>query len=135
MYPISATTVLEHGHAFHPQLGAVRTHEEMWTDEAVTSTTGDGKKVCVVMRAWDDEKGIRGTIVRLGKYVQGILVTGDDVSAERWEWEASGGWRRKKRVGSELVPCGVAMKEEVLVVGTKSKFGVFEWAVEGVWEF
>jgi hypothetical protein len=134
MYPISANTTLEHGHAFHPQLGAVCSHEEMWTDEDITSTSPDGKKICVVMRAWNDEQGIRGTIVRLGKYIQGILVKEDHVSAERWEWFEAGGWKRTKRVGNELVPCAVTIQEELLTAGMRTRLGVFEWKVEGLWE-
>lgn len=32
MYPLSPTLTLEVGHAFHPALGAVHSHEELWRD-------------------------------------------------------------------------------------------------------
>ncbi|OAL00560.1 hypothetical protein IQ06DRAFT_146174 [Phaeosphaeriaceae sp. SRC1lsM3a] len=138
MYPIDEMRTLEHGHAFHPHLKAVKSHEEMWEDEDVTSTSttaAEGKKRCVVLRCRNDVKGVRGVMVRLGKYVQGILVVGNEVTAERWEWSAEGEWKRTKRVGKGMVPCAVLVQEELMKEGVKVKFGEFEWFVEGVWEW
>lgn len=147
MYPIDSVKTLEHGHAFHPEVG-MRSHEEMWEDEDVTSTsttssgsseaettTAEGKKHCVVLRCQDDVKGVRGVIIRLGKYVQGILVTGNEVTAERWEWSSEGGWKRTKRVGKNMLPCAVLVHEGLMREGTEVNFGEFEWVVEGVWEW
>ncbi|KAH7400832.1 hypothetical protein DE146DRAFT_476415 [Phaeosphaeria sp. MPI-PUGE-AT-0046c] len=139
MYPISDTRTLEHGHAFHPHLKAVKSHEEMWEDEHVTSTSTtapqEGKKRCVVLRCQNDARGVRGVVVRLGKYVQGVLVVGNEVTAERWEWSAEGGWKRTKRVGKGMVPCAVLVQEELMKEGVKVQFGEFEWVVESVWEW
>ncbi|KAF2819017.1 hypothetical protein CC86DRAFT_149914 [Ophiobolus disseminans] len=141
MYPISEFKTLEHGHMFHPSVDAVKTHEEMWFDPPVqaTSHSGDGKKICVVLRAQDDVAGVRGVIVRLGQFCQGILKIGDGTTVERWEWGCEGKeegektWRRTARVGGLLIPCSAAFREEVLGMGAKVRYGSYEWVVEEVW--
>jgi hypothetical protein len=133
MYPISSTLILEHGHAFHPNVGAVRSHEEMWEDEAILPVSGS--RICVVLRLQDDSNCARGLVVRLGQYVQGIMVVGEEVTAERWEWSEEGGWAREKRVGKHMLPCGVAMREDVMCVGGEIRSGEAKWAVEEVWEW
>jgi hypothetical protein len=50
MYAISRIRTLEHGHAFHPHLKAVKSHEEMWCDEDVRSVTDDA--MACVLGAW-----------------------------------------------------------------------------------
>ncbi|KAH6616400.1 hypothetical protein C7974DRAFT_427389 [Boeremia exigua] len=172
MFTLGDGLFLEHGHAFHPSLGRVAGHEELWrsvevlstevlapgeeatsADEAAeskkeqakkeetkkdkrerakadkkalkkqskaakhsttsssspTSTSNDtdpsdtspsqpspdrevrtgppkGRKVSVVLRTSDPANGIRGVIVRVGQYVQGIVVVGGKVATERWEY-------------------------------------------------
>jgi hypothetical protein len=133
MYPISETLTLEHGHAFHPHVGGVRSHEEMWEDEAILPTSMS--RICVVLRLHDDARSARGVVVRLGQYVQGILVVGAEVTAERWEWSEEGGWLRSQRVGKGMLPCGVAMRQEVMCVGGEIVVGEANWVVEEVCEW
>jgi hypothetical protein len=133
MYPISETLTLEHGHAFHPHVGGVRSHEEMWEDEAILPTSVS--RICVVLRLHDDARNARGVVIRLGQYVQGILVVGEEVMAERWEWNKEGGWVQEKRVGKGMLPCGVTMREEVVSVGGEIGVGEAKWMVEEVWEW
>jgi hypothetical protein len=142
MYSITPDLTLEVGHAFHPELKAVKTHEEMWRDIPVLSTNAGGSKICVVLRCQADAAGVRGVVVRLGQYVQGLLVHGDKTTVERWEWHAGStgeeeksGWKRSVRVGDECLPCSVAMRTEVCAVGGMVKFHDFEWRVEEVWEW
>ncbi|KNG46940.1 hypothetical protein DDE82_006359 [Stemphylium lycopersici] len=154
MYPISRDLTLEVGHAWHPALKAEKTHEEMWRDEDVlstrlgsddttTTTTGKAKsKICVVLRCQADVAGVRGVVVRVGQYVQGVLMRGDKTTAERWEWRAENEgrgevekWQRTVRVGDEFLPCAVAFRTAVLAVGGKVRFHEFEWVVEEVWEW
>jgi hypothetical protein len=139
MYAIDEMLTLEHGHAFHPHLNAVKSHEEMWKDEAILAVPAGGTKVCAVLSLQKDAKGIRGAIVRLGQYVQGIVVMGNEVTAERWEWTSGEGeegeWKRTKRVGRQMLPCGVLTTMKGLSVGGNVKFGEFEWAVEETWEW
>lgn len=135
MYTLTDTLTLEHGHAFHPHLKAVKSHEEMWEDEDVLSTEVTGKKMCVVLGLSDDEKGIRGAIIRLGQYVQGIVVMGNEITAERWEWTKEGKWKRTKRVGRQMLPCAVLMGTMGMGVGEVVRYGEFEWRVQEIWEW
>ncbi|KAH8726590.1 hypothetical protein GQ44DRAFT_600458, partial [Phaeosphaeriaceae sp. PMI808] len=132
MYAISPDLSLEHGHAYHPHLSRISSHEEMWRDEAVQGVCG-GKKVCIVMRMCDDASGARGVVVRLGQYVQGIVMVGERVGGERWEG-GGGEWTRTARVGDWMVPCAVTWREEVVRVASKVRYGEFEWVVEEAWE-
>lgn len=141
MYAISDMLTLEHGHAFHPHLKAAKSHEEMWEDEDILSTapsssaTNSGSKICAVLKLQDDKKGVRGVCVRLGQYVQGIAVMGNEVTAERWEYGGANGWTRTKRVGRQMLPCAVLTKEQVMSVGGRVRYGEFEWVVEEVWQW
>ncbi|CAN9081838.1 unnamed protein product [Alternaria sp. RS040] len=142
MYPIAPELTLEVGHGFHPALDAVKTHEEMWKDEDVVSTNKAGSKICVVMRCQADAAGVRGVVVRLGQYCQGIMMAGEKTTVERWEWKDGengedevGEWKRSVRIGDGFVPCGVAFRPEVLGVGAVVKFHDFEWVVEEAWEW
>jgi hypothetical protein len=142
MYPIAPGLTLEVGHGFHPALNAVKTHEEMWRDDDVRSTNQEGSKICVVMRCQADAARVRGVVVRLGQYCQGIMMAGEKTTVERWEWKdehAGKGevekWKREIRVGDGFVPCGVAFEPEVLGVGAVVKFHDFEWTVEECWEW
>ncbi|KAH7077539.1 hypothetical protein BKA63DRAFT_267492 [Paraphoma chrysanthemicola] len=151
MYPIDETLTLEHGHAYHPALKAVKSHEEMWRDVPVAGVVVDGigKKVCVVLRLQDDNAGARGVVVRLGQYVQGLVMFGTYSTVERWEFEGEmkdaedgkaegardGGWKRTARVGDQFLPCSVTWREDVLKVGGKIKYKDYEWVVEEAWEW
>jgi hypothetical protein len=134
MYPIDGTHTLEVGHGFHPHLRAVKTHEEMWRDEPILSTSPSGTKLCIVLKCHDDESGVRGVVVRLGQYVQGIIGTRERVTTERWEW-SEGEWKRTARTGDGMVPCAAVMREEVMSVGGMVGYMGNEWEVEEVWEW
>jgi hypothetical protein len=72
-------------------------------------------------------------VIRLGQYVQGIMMVGEEVTCERWEF-GDEGWKRTARVGDMLVPCGVTMKGEAMHVGGKVTYAGWEWWVEEAWE-
>ena len=146
IYDIGEGLFLEHGHAFHPHLGRVAGHEELWRDVPVASTSVSGKsgetgQVCVVLRCEDEELGIRGVIVRVGRYCQGILQHGDVTTTERWEFDGEGTsdaqdekkWKRKARTGDVFLPCAVTFREEVVQLGGRVRQGGLEWVVEEVW--
>jgi hypothetical protein len=140
MYTISEKLTLEYGHAFHPHYKAVKSHEEMWEDEDILTTstssdTAEAEKVCTVLRLQDDAKGVRGIVIRLGQYIQGIVVAGDEVSAERFEYSKENDWQRTKRVGKHLLPCAILKRQLVLAVGGTVRYKEFEWTVEEVWKW
>ncbi|KAJ4378176.1 hypothetical protein N0V83_001010 [Neocucurbitaria cava] len=142
MYPIASDLTLEHGHAFQPMVNAYKTHEEMWRDVAARSTNSSGSKICVVMRLQADAAGVRGLIVRVGQYCQGIVMQGGYCTVERWEFDEGKGdgeeaakWVRTARVGDQHLPCGTTFRPEVLAVGTVLKYHDYEWTVEEMWEW
>lgn len=152
MYDIGGGLFLEHGHAFHPHLGRVASHEEAWEDVEAVSTVarpdlaqeGRGRKVCVVLRAQDDVRGVRGVVVRVGQFCQGIVRVGGDITTERWEADleedvADGQeerrWKRTGRTGSGFPPCSVTFRPEIVGLGGTVAYDGVEWVVEEVWEW
>ncbi|CAO2648135.1 Nn.00g090570.m01.CDS01 [Neocucurbitaria sp. VM-36] len=143
MYPIADDLTLEHGHAFQPLMRAHKTHEEMWRDVAAQSTNSAGTKICVVLRVQADTAGVRGVIIRLGQYCQGIVMQRDYCTVERWEFvdegkrdvEEAARWKRTARVGDQELPCAATFRPEVLAVGGVVKYHDYEWVVEEVWEW
>lgn len=142
MYPIAEGLTLEVGHAFHPALGAVKTHEEMWRDVDAVSTTQAGTKLCVVLRCQAEHAGVKGLIVRVGQYCQGLVMEHDITTAERWEWNSEASdkadneqWGRTVRIGNHFLPCSVAWRPELLGLGAVIKYHDFEWVVEELWEW
>jgi hypothetical protein len=161
MYPINEEMTLEYGWAFHPALRRVSGHEEMWRDvevrgtpvgtlgiegKAASSGKGNGKaptsatpeypKICIVLRHTSPIS--RGLIIRVGQYIQGILIKEKEVTAERWEWTETDGWKKTERVGQQFVPCGFAMEREgegMLGVGGKVTYKDWVWAVEESWKW
>lgn len=153
MYDVGGSLYVEHGVAFHPHLGRVAGHEEGWVDVdmCISPTRGGrtqkgedredaqegecaGKKVCVVLKCEMGDE-VRGTVIRVGKWVQGVVQVGGRVATERWEFQGDGegAWKRVGRTGEWLVPCAVTFKEERVRVGGKVGFGEFEWVVDEVW--
>lgn len=143
MYTIDDERSLEHGHAYHPSLKAIVSHEEMWKDVPVLSTNERGTKICAVMRVQDDVNGVRGAVIRVGQYVQGIIMFGARVSVERWEFmphrmcggDERTGWTRIARTGSDFLPCAVFFRTDVVAVGGVVKFLQWEWSVTEAWEW
>lgn len=141
---------VEYGTAFQMELGRVAGHEEGWVDVDVhadadvdvdVDAQGEKRnfKSCVVLRVHDDSRGVRGVVVRVGQYVQGIVQVGDRVATERWEYRragergSEGGWQRTARTGDWFLPCAVTWRAERVVVGGVVRYMGFEWVVEECW--
>jgi hypothetical protein len=160
MFPISDRLTLEVGNMYQPSLDCVKSHEEMWLDPVVGCVDADGKKRCVVLRLRDDERHLRGVVVRVGQFCQGIVMRGDECTVERWEFasDAEGGgevarlcrevereekevvedagerkWRRTARIGDLFLPCAATWRTEALSVGGNVQFHDYNWNVEEVW--
>ncbi|KAF2687344.1 hypothetical protein K458DRAFT_485570 [Lentithecium fluviatile CBS 122367] len=164
MFPLSSTQVLEHGHAANILTGKMQSHEELWTDVPIEAT-GSGVKTCIVLRTENEEAKVRGVVIRLGRWCQGIFMKADYVTVERWEWvekkaeqtpwdvpmwkgtapvraEASrridgegGEWVRRLRIGDGFLPCVVGFRAEHAKVGKGVKYFDYEWVVEEVLEW
>ena len=133
MYPLSATQTLEHGSSTDPVTGETQAYEEHWTDLPINSTSASQTKMCVVLRLDATAQGVRGVVVRLGGWCQGVLVKGSDVTVERWEFvegEGDGEWKRRVRIGDAFLPCAVTWKEGEVQVGGLVEYFDFVWGVE-----
>ncbi|THH13669.1 hypothetical protein EW146_g6578 [Bondarzewia mesenterica] len=106
---------LEKGRMVNPETGELTDYEEVWADAEVERTGQDSKRVCVVLNVEDNEMAMKGMVIRVGGWCQGILKVGKEVSVERWKWvgkssasgteQAGGGWERVAKVGIHTPPC------------------------------
>lgn len=141
MYPIADDLTLEHGHAFHAGFEEVKSHEEMWRDVQITYTNSVNSRICVVLRVQDDHAGVRGLVVRVGQYCQGIIMKGSVATVERWEFDTEAddkevkNWKRTARIGDLFLPCAATFKVEALAVGGLVKYYDYEWVTEEIWEW
>ena len=144
MYEINSMQTLEFGSMFNQSLNAVQNYEEMWTDIDITSTVPDKAKHSMALTCDDIAHGVRGAVVRVGQYCQGILKIGDKVAVERWEFvnkkddangEVVGGdWTRTVLLGDAMLPCNVTFKPGNVQEGSKIFHGNYEWLVNEVRE-
>ncbi|SPO01445.1 uncharacterized protein DNG_04118 [Cephalotrichum gorgonifer] len=95
---------LEAGRMVNPATGIEADYEEAWgsVEPIATESSGD-RPVCVVLQTVDDGVGVRGMVVRVGQFCQGILRAGGDVTVERWEWR-EGEWTLSARFGEGRLP-------------------------------
>lgn len=115
--------VVETGQMVNSEVGKRMWYKEVWGDvvqkmpDAVPgAVTGKGKRSYVVVRCEDEVEGVRGLIIWVGQYCQGVLVERGSITAERWEYDFSSGpkkgeWIRTFRVGHGHLPCGWLVKE------------------------
>ncbi|ROW14147.1 hypothetical protein VPNG_04342 [Cytospora leucostoma] len=104
MFPQRNGVTLETGRMVNPATGVETDYEELWRDEEPESTSVGGV-ACVVFQIQDDSSGKRGQFVRLGRYAQGVLRSGDTFTAERWTWDQGQfKWRRLAKVGDGEAP-------------------------------
>lgn len=109
----------ETGRMVNPETGVEAEYEEAWSSlEPSVEPGSEGASPCVVLRTWDDERSVRGMVVRLGQFCQGILRDGDAVTVERWERERHGGWSLLARHGEGTLPV-----EALLGTSQRLKFG------------
>jgi hypothetical protein len=139
MYALPDGRTLEHGSSFNSAIGRMHSYEEMWSDISIEACYPSDKKVAVVLRTENIAAGIRGLVVRLGQYCQGILMKGKDVSVERWEFVehvdgdesvVGGEWTRTVKLGDLFLPCASTFKHDELKVDAVVKFTDYNWVVE-----
>ncbi|KAI9881296.1 MAG: hypothetical protein M1830_005582 [Pleopsidium flavum] len=86
MWPQPNGDTLEKGSTRDPETGAVTEYEELWADVPVEKTGNDGGLVSIVLQLHDDARSSRGMVVRVGRWCQGLLKIGNEVTVERWRW-------------------------------------------------
>jgi hypothetical protein len=99
--------VLETGEMLNWEKGEIGAYEELWRDFEVVpkiavvwvldGENGDGKTLGA------EQLRIRGAIVRVGEWCQGIVKIDGKVTAERWLLEESA-WKRVCKVGHAELP-------------------------------
>lgn len=159
MYPSpDGKHVLERGIMINPATGRMARYEEFWEDEEVEIV--EGRRCSVVLKMEDEilgEKGekivVRGMVVRVGQWCQGLIRVGDEIALERWRYvrEAqisgrknekvgegvkdetkNGMWARVARLGRLFLPCTIAFRPEGIVVGSRVSHGDYKWEVNEV---
>ena len=147
--------VLERGKQRHPETGAEFVYEELWHDLDIIPLGKKQNRSSVVMRVDDAENSVRGMVVKIGGWCQGILKSGDDLTVERWERKVTtddqavapddiddgrthNNWIRTFRCGSGALPCryicsntsgkiGMHTTERYHTDGDRNRFS--EWKV------
>ncbi|KAF4977387.1 hypothetical protein FZEAL_6077 [Fusarium zealandicum] len=127
MYPQPDSLTLEKGTMVNPDTGVDTAYEELWDDASPSAVPGEAGVRALVLQAHDEQRGVRGSVVRLGRYAQGLLRVGDAIALERWEWRD--GWRRTVRMGDEELPCERILGEEALGEGDVVDVGGRSWKV------
>lgn len=142
MFPLNAFQTLEFGTGINPRTGSKWAYEEFWTDLPIEVTPAandpDPPKWSVVLRLDAPEHAVRGMVVRLGRWCQGIVMLGDYVSVERWEWktrgegeeEKMGDWERTVRIGDQFLPCAMTFQPSMLKEGGTVKYWDYLWVCE-----
>lgn len=144
MHPMPDGRVLEVGHSFNAALGKMQGYEEMWSDVPIKACFPQQSKFSIVLRLEDVNGGVRGVVVRVGQFCQGIVMKESQVTVERWEFieqrgkegEVVGGkWTRLARIGDSFLPSAVAFELEGLKQGTRVTSGEAHWIVEELAEW
>ncbi|KAG9232783.1 hypothetical protein BJ875DRAFT_505772 [Amylocarpus encephaloides] len=93
--------VLERGAMVNPATGQVEDYQEFWVDIEPTKLEGEEERRSWVLKTvTEDDEGrvVRGMIVRIGEYIEGVLRVGEDVGVRRWQWKGSN-WEETLRIG------------------------------------
>ncbi|KAG4280369.1 hypothetical protein FPRO06_11702 [Fusarium proliferatum] len=127
MYPQPNDLTLEKGSMVNPDTGIDTAYEELWHDATPTAVPGEPAVRALVLQTEDEKNGVRGSVVRLGCYAQGLIRVGEHISLERWEWKD--GWKRAIRMGDAELPIQKILGEEALREGDTVDVGGREWKV------
>ena len=150
MYDVGNGEMLEKGTMKHPEIGRECDYEELWGDVQVERMEEGKENVCVVLRMEDEENELKGLVVRVGGWCQGMLRGKEEVTVERWRctglrnihgWSDGSvpeerveeeGWQRIARLGDGEMPCNATFKVQGLQEGGKLKARDVEWQVTEV---
>lgn len=130
---------LEVGQSVDAVTGEIKVYHELWEMLKVGSV--GGRRVCVVLRTVGREGEVRGCVVRVGEWCQGLFRRGgvdggrEEVVAERWAWEEGRGWEMTFGTGGRgVLACEVAMgfEDDKVEEGRVVDVGDLKWKVEEV---
>lgn len=89
---------VEVGSMVDPATGRETEYVEVW----VPGEVGGGEVVVLRTERRGEDEGERGVVVRVGRWVQGVLRVGKAVCVGRWERGGDGWWRVVARMGEAL---------------------------------
>ncbi|KAI6373640.1 hypothetical protein MCOR25_003413 [Pyricularia grisea] len=138
MFPQPDGTTLEKGRMLNPDLGVEADYEELWDDgKPIPGILGEdgqarplagGVARCIVMQMEDQSLRARGRIVLLGQYCQGLVRIGDEIAAQRWEWQLGRGWAMTIKIGELALPCLEVIRQATKTEADKElKCGEQSW--------
>ncbi|KAH8168327.1 protein HRI1 domain-containing protein [Sarocladium implicatum] len=129
MFPMSDTLTLEKGSMVNPATGKETAYEEVWEDSEPMSVPGSGR-TCAVLRMETEKREEKGLMVVLGRRCQVLARIGEDVTAERWDWDEQDGWVRTLWMGETALPGkGVLEKMDKLAEGDVHEVAGYSWKV------
>lgn len=98
MIKLASGEAVERGQMVNPKTGKMEKYEESWTDIRPM-----GDKIGWVVKV--QGQGVRGMVVRIGGFAQGILRKGSDVGIKRWRYMGGEeGWDPIIGIGSLDAP-------------------------------
>ncbi|KAK3956623.1 hypothetical protein QBC32DRAFT_366757 [Pseudoneurospora amorphoporcata] len=128
--PEDERLTLEKGRMVNPATGKEEEYEEVWGPDDGEKEEGLNVK-CVVWEL-DDEAGCKkGRVVRVGRWTQGILRSGNELLCERWKWVGAGGEDKAMRWRLEARVSGLVGGEEGRKLDEKDEALAFPEALVG----
>ncbi|KAI9155545.1 Solute carrier family 28 member 3 [Paramyrothecium foliicola] len=103
---------LEKGRMVNPATGLPTDYEEVWRSVKPLPSQPNGRVRCVVLDTKSEDGSVRGRVVRLGQFCQGLLRDGDEIVVERWERLEERGWHSSLRIGDQVLACAEAVAED-----------------------
>lgn len=128
MWPQANGDVLERGTQKHPVTGLDSEYEELWAELDVEVVGNEKSRISVVLKTEVGDKIARGLVVRVGRWCQGILQTGDKLTIERWQWLNSE-WNRTVKIGDGVLPCDATFTDRTLSEEDLVRSGDLLWKV------
>lgn len=128
--------MLEKGSMKNPATGIVTEYEELWGDVEIETTphAGNREKIVTVLRtvgssSEHDSKASNGMVIRVGQFIQGIIVQDRQLALERWHY--GGKWERQIRMGSSSLslPCALLFEPSDLAEGEEVANHGVRWQV------
>ena len=116
-------TVLEEGVSLGPD-GKEQKYEELWKDLPVDPLGKKHNRYSIVLHAEDSEQKLKGLVIKIGGWCQGIMKMDGRLTVERWQLKPKYGdasespenaveestrtrndWVRTFKVGTEILAC------------------------------
>lgn len=137
---------LELGNMINPDTGVETEYEELWGTIDIKSTSQEvstrARKAAICLQTmsksdWEKETS-SGMVVRVGQFIQGLIVTETRATLERWSYDASSKeWIRLVRLGDAEceLPCQKLFEPDRIFEGKEIRHGGLSWCVKELFEW